>query len=78
LQLPPSGVASGVYCISGLSFTPRNAVGNIDISGGGAAPGPYVHIDIGPNSGCAAGTQVTVDTLNNNAFTDRPFFVLVN
>jgi hypothetical protein len=71
-------VATGVYCFSGLSFTPRNVVGNIDISGGGGAPGPYVHVDVGPASGCPAGTQFTVDTLNNNVFSDRPFYVMVN
>lgn len=70
---------SGVYCFSGLPFTPRNAVGNIKLVGGAnVAPGPIVVFDFGPHNGCAAGTQVTAVTANNNAILDRPFLVLFN
>jgi hypothetical protein len=71
---------SGLYCFSGLPFTPRNVVGNIEFNGGGGTPGPYVLVEIGdsPGSGCPVGTQVTIGTLNNNDLGDRTFYVLFN
>jgi hypothetical protein len=33
---------------------------------------------MGPNSGCPAGTQFTIDSLNNNVLENHAFYFLVN
>ena len=68
----------GVYCFSGVTFTPLNVVANVLISNGGAAPGPDIYTEIGTQPGCPVGTQFQVDTLVNNVFSDRGFSFAVN
>lgn len=59
----------GVYCISGLAFTPKNAVVTVDANETGEkeeeksiAAAPLVFIGKGLESSCPAGTQITVET----------------
>ena len=70
--------STGHYCFSGVTFTPLNVVANVLISNGGAAPGPDIYTEIGPQFGCPVGTQFQIDTLVNNAFSDRGFSFAVN
>jgi hypothetical protein len=72
-------VSTGVYCFSGLTFTPKNVEATIDSNtAGGSSVGPDIYTALGAASGCPAGTQFTVATLLSNAFNDRGFFVEVN
>jgi Collagen triple helix repeat (20 copies) len=58
---------SGVYCLTGLPFTPNNAVATL---GGDSSPtntGPTavgIQTELGPQFGCGGGTQVSVQTFN--------------
>ena len=70
--------SAGVYCFSGVTFTPLNVVANVLISNGGAVPGPDIYTEIGTQPGCPVGTQFQVDTVVNNVFSDRGFSFAVN
>jgi hypothetical protein len=56
----------GVYCISGLSFTPKNAIVTVDANETGGsesiAAAPLVHTGQGTASSCPGGTQLTIET----------------
>jgi len=70
--------ATGIYCISGLSFTPHNVVTTVDWNSGGGEPGITATLGIGGGSGCGAGTQITVGGLNKGSLEDRGFFIAIN
>jgi hypothetical protein len=70
--------ATGIYCISGLSFTPHNVVTTVDWNSGGGEPGITATLGIGGSSGCGAGTQITVGGLNKGSLEDRGFFIAIN
>jgi hypothetical protein len=63
---------SAVYCISGLSFTPRNAVASVGATG----PSFVVATQIGAAFGCGAGTQVSVAT--GDPGEDTEFMININ
>jgi hypothetical protein len=62
---------SGLYCISGLGFTPRNAVGSIGADASAAA----IVTRIGAAPACAAGTQISVETTDG---LDGEFMININ
>lgn len=68
---------SGRFCFSGLAFTPRSVLANVDYLEAGATPGPIATVSIGATD-CPAGTQASVVILNNNVLGDRAFYVLLN
>jgi hypothetical protein len=72
--------STGIYCISGLSFTPHNVVVTVDWNNGGGTPLITAALGIGGGSGCPAGTQVTVGTEDGSPGTlaNRAFFVTLN
>jgi hypothetical protein len=69
-------LTAGAYCISGLSFTPKNVVATPESPGGNFDP----EVGIGaPPSSCPAPTQVRVFFRNSaGTLTDKNFFVLLN
>ena len=73
-----SEVSTGLYCISGLSFTPHNVVVTVDFFNGGGTP--TFTATLGAAGGCPAGTQVTVGTEDGSpgTFAARAFYVLLN
>ena len=76
----PDGT-DGEWCIDNLPFTPRVAVANTAIGGGGL--NTYAKTDIGPAAGltsCPTGTDVSVLTQTdaNGVHTDTEFFILIN
>ena len=48
----------GIYCITGLPFTPNNAVATIGTNG----PAVNDAVELGSTSGCPGGTQLFVET----------------
>jgi hypothetical protein len=64
--------ASGIYCISGLGFTPRNAVASVGETGTSFV----IATQIGVAFGCGAGTQISVTT--GGAGEDTEFMINVN
>jgi Collagen triple helix repeat (20 copies) len=53
--------AAGLYCISGLPFTPNNVVatlGNLN----NAETGDSIDVELGNQFGCTGGTQISVQT----------------
>jgi Collagen triple helix repeat (20 copies) len=70
-------ITAGGYCISGLPFTPENAVATLEspaLGGETVATG----IGVGPSS-CPAGTQIRVFTKNAaGTLTDAAYFILIN
>lgn len=73
-----SQAATGVYCIFGLSFTPRNVSATVDWNNGGGTPTITATLGIGGGSGCPSGTQVTVGTGDATALASRAFYVVLN
>jgi pilus assembly protein FimV len=73
-----SEVSAGIYCISGLSFTPHNVVVTVDWNNGGGTPTITATLGIGGSSGCPAGTQVTVGTGDGSTLAARAFYVALN
>jgi hypothetical protein len=68
-------VGLGLYCIHDLGFTPHNPVASVGFAGTAFD----IVVDLGASGGCAAGTQVSVLTLDNaNAATDNDFFISFN
>lgn len=65
---------SGVYCFSGLSFTPHNAIATL----GAGTPAIGITAAVGAAFGCPAGTQITVGTYTESVFADNDFSLLVN
>jgi Collagen triple helix repeat (20 copies) len=61
---------SAVYCISGLGFTPRNAVATVGAMGASFV----IATQIGVAFGCGAGTQISVTTSE----TDTEFMININ
>lgn len=57
---------AGVYCFSGLSFTPHNVVATVDAASGGTSMSAVAHVALGAASTCPSGSQVAVLTANNN------------
>lgn len=70
---------TGIYCFSGLSFTPRNVVASLDPGSGlGAGEIATAWVKLGRN-GCGPGTQVSVNiTQSGIGFQDRAFFIMFN
>jgi hypothetical protein len=75
--------ALGIYCISGLSFTPKvaivspNAVGPVD----GILANPVVKAPFNGLAGCAPGAQVRIHMTTAAAPTtlsDRPFYIILD
>jgi hypothetical protein len=62
---------TGLYCISGLGFTPRNAVASAGETGGAFA----IVTQIGVAFGCGAGTQISALT---DTGTDTEFMININ
>jgi hypothetical protein len=78
-NVPPGNVHfgvdnSGIYCFSGLTFTPHNAIATLGAVGGGIG----ITSAIGAALGCPSGTQITVSTYSEKAFLDDDFSLLVN
>ena len=66
---------SGVYCISGLSFTPHNAIATLGLGGGGVG----ISATVGAFPGwCPAGTQITVSTYTESIYVDNDFSLIIN
>src|SRR4051794_7854259 len=65
---------SGVYCFSGLGFTPRSAIATLGVAGGGIG----IASKVGGEFGCPAATQITVATFTEKAFLDNDFSLLVS
>jgi hypothetical protein len=55
-------IEEGVYCISELGFTPQNAVATIDGNEAEIPGAITVHLGVGLESSCKAGTEITVET----------------
>ena len=55
-------IEEGVYCISELGFTPRNAVATIDGNEAEIPGAITVHLGVGLESNCKPGTEITVET----------------
>ena len=72
-------LGTGRYCISGLSFTPKNVVATVDVANG-TANGPIVTAGAQQFNTCPVGTQVTVLTTRaaDNFFVEQGFYVLIN
>jgi hypothetical protein len=69
----------GVYCISGLAVAPHNAVATIDDSKSSwVATSAKASIGVGYKSECAAGTQVTVETLDEASEEEAGFYLELN
>jgi hypothetical protein len=68
----------GVYCFSHLSFTPHDVQATVDYNEGGGEPGITATLGVGSGSGCPAGTQITVGTLEAGGLSDRAFFLTIN
>jgi hypothetical protein len=67
----------GIYCISGLSFTPHNVSATVDYNNGGGVP--EITATLGQAVGCEeAGNQVTVGTLESGEPVDRAFYLTLN
>lgn len=70
-------VAEGVYCISGLSFTPKNAVATLGFQGFALV----IVAQVLPANGqaCPGGAQIEVDTYNGTpAAADSEFMIQIN
>jgi hypothetical protein len=65
---------SGLYCLSGLSFTPHNAIATLGIEGTGIG----VASEVGAKFGCPDGTQITVTTFTEAVYVDDAFSLIVN
>jgi hypothetical protein len=63
---------SAVYCISGLGFTPRNAVASV----GDAGLSFVIATQIGDAFGCGPGTQISVTT--GDPGDDTEFMININ
>lgn len=67
--------ATGVYCISGLGFTPRSAVASVGFAGTGFD----IAVTLGAGGGCSAGTQISISAFSNsNALADTDFMIVIN
>jgi hypothetical protein len=68
--------ATGLYCFSGLSFTPKNAVASPQFF----EPKPVtLALFMGQYEGCPSGTQVSVQMLQEgNTGRNSPFTILFN
>lgn len=76
--------ATGVYCISGLPFTPNNAVTTLGDDGGAVGDA----LELGTQFGCPGGTQISVftytitvsafDTPADFTATDNGFYININ
>lgn len=66
--------AVGLYCISGIPFTPKGGVASVDGNNGGGQDGAQV--DLGTTSGCPSGTQAMVYTYSNFGATNDGFFAI--
>jgi hypothetical protein len=71
------GSHGGIYCFSGLSFTPHSVVANVDNNSNDAAAAT---VELGHTSGtCPAGTAVTVGIRTYTGISaDVNFFVVFN
>jgi Collagen triple helix repeat (20 copies) len=87
IENPPGKAGEGVYCISGLSFTPHNVVVSIDSDASGttlytatATLGKSTYAE--KESLCSGSTQITVETwfLEGAPPTTKnaPFFIDIN
>jgi hypothetical protein len=65
---------SGLYCFSGLTLTPHNAIATL----GGVGGGIGITSVVGAALGCPSGTQITVATYTERAFVDDDFSLLLN
>jgi hypothetical protein len=70
--------SEGIYCFSHLSFTPHDVQATVDYNEGGGEPGIAATLGVGEGSGCPAGTQITVGTLEAGALSGRAFFLAIN
>jgi hypothetical protein len=73
----------GIYCISGLSFTPKVAIVSPNASGpvDGILANPIVKAPFNGLSGCASGAQVRIHMTTAAAPTtlsDRPFYIILD
>jgi hypothetical protein len=68
-----SRLTTGIYCIAGLSFTPKSAVVTIGFSGAAAVAAA----GLGNLIGCAAGTQISIETFDVSD-QDNDFMVVIN
>jgi hypothetical protein len=79
--------SAGLYCISGIPFTPNNAVatlGNV----GGTETGVGIDVELGNQFGCTGGTQLSVqifsisqDSTTKNIslpFVNNSFYININ
>ena len=87
IVIPPGEKNEGIYCISGLGFTPRNVVASVDA--GGTEETAFAMTSLGQSAylkkeGLCAGAQVSVEvwklaevkpTLKT---LDLPFFIAIN
>ena len=62
---------SAVYCITGLGFTPSNAVASV-----GVGPSFVIATRIGDEFGCGPGTQISVTT--GDPGDDTEFMININ
>ncbi len=86
---PKTGIKEkGVYCISGLSFTPKNVQASLAGEEAEFALTPLVHLGPTEESGCSVSTQITVETFEvelvpkKEEVIEEPanmgFFILIN
>jgi len=67
--------STGLYCISGLSPAPKNAVASVGFSGTAYDALPQ----LGTAFGCAAGTQISLITVDNTpARASNEFMININ
>ena len=74
--------APGLYCLSGLSFTPNfvsATLGWYTANNPSAGTSIFAQVDHGDASpwGCPAGTQVDVTVFSPNGQEDREFYLLL-
>jgi hypothetical protein len=79
VEIPPEVIEKkeeGIYCISGLNFTPHNVVATVDTRESFVSPG--VTATLGPFGKCTSkATQITVETFETEEFESHveEFFV---
>ncbi len=66
-------VGAGIYCFSGLPFTPRGGQATVDFNDSGFE---FAQFGLGAKGGCPAGTQAFVFTVTGTTATAAGFFVL--